>query len=69
MDTVKGFKEEKRILRRGNEQGSQREDDIYILLNDGSLQPVRPGGMVELALKELGARLVRIDSGLNPDLN
>ncbi|MEJ2012627.1 MAG: hypothetical protein P8X64_10460 [Anaerolineales bacterium] len=69
MDTVRGLKEEKRVLRSGEEERSQREDDIYILLTDGSLQPVQPGGMVELALKELGARLIRVESGLNPDLN
>lgn len=32
----------------------------FVLLEDGRLIPVEPGGMVELALTELGARVVTV---------
>jgi len=33
----------------------------FILLEDSRLVPVEPGGMVEMALRELGARVVEVD--------
>jgi hypothetical protein len=32
----------------------------FVILEDGRLVPVEPGGMVELALSELGAKVVEV---------
>ncbi len=32
----------------------------FVLLEDGRLVPVEPGGMVEIALNELGAKIVEV---------
>jgi hypothetical protein len=33
----------------------------FVLLEDGRLVPVEPGGMVEVALNELGAKIVEVE--------
>jgi hypothetical protein len=33
----------------------------FVLLDDGRLVPVEPGGMVEVALNELGAKIVKVE--------
>jgi hypothetical protein len=42
------------------EKESQRGEISFILLEDGRLVPVERGGMVELALRELGAKVVEV---------
>ena len=33
----------------------------FVLLEDGRMVPVEPGGMVEVGLSELGAKVVEVD--------
>jgi hypothetical protein len=35
--------------------------DKFVLLEDGRMIPVEPGGMVEIALNELGAKIVEAE--------
>ncbi len=47
----------------GEDDGSEsRSSSIqkFVLLEDGRLVPVEPGGMVEIALNELGAKIVEV---------
>jgi hypothetical protein len=69
INTTKCFQAAERVLLHRDVQETMREDEIYILLDDGRLMPVQSGGMVELALKELGARLVGVEAASNPGLN
>jgi len=33
----------------------------FVLLENGRLVPIEPGGMVEIALNELGARIIEVE--------
>jgi hypothetical protein len=46
-----------------NKPGAPESTTIrFVLLEDGRLVPVEPGGMVEIALNELGAKIVEAET-------
>jgi hypothetical protein len=48
-------------IRTPNDEPSEDAGLRLILLDDGRLIPVETGGMVDIAMKELGAKIVEID--------
>jgi hypothetical protein len=47
----------------GDDNGSESQPSSirkFVLLEDGRMVPVEPGGMVEIALGELGAKIVEV---------
>jgi hypothetical protein len=45
----------------GQEKKSSSSHNRFVILENGRLVPIEPGGMVEIALNELGARIIEVE--------
>jgi len=69
MNTLKEMRLQKRYARYRVSPGGTQVGEVKIRLADGRLVPVLPGGMAEVSLNELGARLVDVKPASPPSLN
>jgi hypothetical protein len=61
MDTLTELHGKKRLKRKTTLLAGKQANEMYIRLEDGRLVPFLRGGMVEMALEELGGRLVDVE--------
>jgi hypothetical protein len=69
MNTLKEKLHQKRFARYGVSPRAKQVGEMNIRLDDGRLVPVLSGGMVEISLNELGARLVAVEPASPSSLN
>ena len=69
MDTLTELHEIKRLKRKTTLLAGKQANEMYIRMEDGRLVPFLRGGMVEMALEELGGRLVDVEPASVTGLN
>jgi hypothetical protein len=69
MDTLTELHEKKRLRMKTTLLAGKQANEMYIRMEDGRLVSFMRGGMVEIALEELGGRLVDVEPASVTGLN